>query len=401
MKAPLFDVAIVGASVSGASLAIRLGQKGMTTALIDKEIFPRRKACGEGVSDIALESLYQLGLESKIRELGGKPFFSFRLGLGKRSFEFASGNHPTLKGIGIPRYRLDKLLTDHASALPSVDPFFGSSVTDIAREGSNYLLNLADGSQIYARYLVLADGTNSVNAAKLGIPKTTKKKLPLWGIKFVLEGKYEKTTGEVLILLKDGFEIYCTPVSDTRLNVAVLARKNRVAYLQDEAVQQELLKEAAEKSAFQGDLVGKPLIVGPVGVTKRPYSHHSILLLGDTTESLDPIAGMGITHGVMMSEHAATALVAIFQNGVSEDEALKAYAANCKDMSRVYRGFTQITASLLRSPLRNVLIPFLSGTRLPFLINNALRCQSASASASILCLPLTKFLQIVGSWNAS
>lgn len=397
MKAPLFDVAIVGASVSGASLAIRLGQQGLTTALIDKENFPRRKACGEGISDIALDSLYQLGLEADIRKLGGKPFFSFRLGLEKRSFEFASGHHPTLKGIGIPRYRLDKLLTDHASALPSVDPFFGSSVTDIVMEGSNYLINLADGSQIFARYLVLADGTNSVNAAKLGIPKTTKKKQPLWGINFVLEGKYKKTTGEVLILLKDGFEVYCTPVSDTTLNVAMLARKERVAHLQNESVQQQLLREAADKSSFRGEVTGSPLVVGPVGVTKRPYSYHSILLLGDTTESLDPIAGMGITHGVMMSEHAATALIAILQNGVSEDEALKTYAANCKEMSRVYRGFTQLTASLLRSRLRKLLIPVLSATRLPFLINNALRCQSASASASIICLPFTKFLQIIGS----
>jgi len=395
MNAPLFDVAIVGASVSGASLAIRLGKEGLKTALIDKESFPRRKACGEGISDIALDSLYQLGLESDIRKLGGKPFFSFRLGLKKRSFEFASSGHPTLKGIGIPRYRLDKLLTDHASALPSVDPFFGSSVTDIAMEGSNYRISLADGGQISARYLVLADGTNSVNATKLGIPKTTKKTLPLWGMNFVLEGKFEKTTGEVLILLKDGFEVYCTPVSDTTLNVAVLARKERVTHLQDESVRQQLLQEAAEKSSFRGELFGKPLVVGPVGVTKRPYSYHSILLLGDTTESLDPIAGMGITHGVMMSEHAAKTLVDILQHGVPEDVALKCYAANCKEMSRVYRGFTQITASLLRSPLRKALIPILSATSLPFLINNALRCESAPASAFIQ--PFTKFLQLIGS----
>ncbi|NOX99687.1 MAG: FAD-dependent monooxygenase [Verrucomicrobia bacterium] len=395
MKTPLFDIAIVGASVSGASLAIRLGQQGLTTALIDKQSFPRRKACGEGISDIALDSLYQLGLESEIHKLGGKPFYSFRLGLENRSFEFASGKKQSLKGIGIPRYRLDKLLTDQASALPSVNPFFGSSVTDIAMKGSNYLLSLADGQHISARYLVLADGTNSANAKKLGIPKTTKKKLPLWGMNFVLKGKFKKTTGEVLILLKDGFEVYCTPVSDTTLNVAVLARKERVAHLQDDSVMQQLLGEAAEKSSFHGEVTGSPLVVGPVGVTKRPYSYHSILLLGDTTESLDPIAGMGITHGVMMSEHAATALVDILQHGVPEEKALRDYAANCKKMSRVYRGFTQITASLLRSRLRKFLIPILSATSLPFLINNALRYESIAESNHMLLF--AKFLQIMGS----
>lgn len=397
MNAPPYDVAIVGASVSGASLAIRLGQQGLTTALIDKESFPRRKACGEGVSDIALDSLYQLGLESKIHELGGKPFFSFRLGLGKGSFEFASDGHQTPKGIGIPRLRLDKMLTDHASSLNSVDPFFGNSVSGIATEKSNYLVSLADGRQIRARYLVLADGTNSVNARKLGIPKTTKKKLPLWGMSFVLEGNFERETGEVLILLKDGFEVYCTPVSDTTLNVALLAQKNKVAYLQNETVCQKLLQEAAEKSSFSCKVIGKPLTAGPVGVTKRPYNHHSILLLGDSTESLDPIAGMGVTHGVMMSEHAATALVDILRHGVSEGVALANYTKNCREMSRLYRGFTQLTASLLRSRLRGFLIPLLSCTRLPFLINNALRCHATSASASMACLPFTKLLQLIGS----
>lgn len=397
MQSPPYNVAIVGASVSGASLAIRLGQKGLTAALIDRDSFPRRKACGEGVSDIALDSLYQLGLESEIRKLDGKPFFSFRLGLEKETFEFASDGHRTPKGVGIPRFRLDKLLTDQASALNSVDSFFGNPVTAISNEKSNYLIKLADGHQIRARYLVLADGANSVNARKLGIPKTTNKKLPLWGMSFALEGTFERETGEVLILLKDGFEVYCTPVSDTTLNVALLSRKNRVAYLRNETVCQELLREAAEKSSFSCKGFGKAIMAGPVGVTKRPYSYHSILLLGDSTESLDPIAGMGLTHGVMMSEHAATALVDIFQHGVSEGEALATYAKNCREMSRLYRGFTQLTASLLRSRLRRFLIPPLSWTRLPFLVNNALRCHATSASASLACLPFTKFLQLIGS----
>ncbi|MCF6311980.1 MAG: FAD-dependent monooxygenase [Verrucomicrobiales bacterium] len=391
-----YEVAIIGASVSGASLAIRLGKAGLKTALIDKQTFPRKKACGEGVSDIALDSLYELGLKEEIEQLGGKPFFSFRIGLDQHSVTFARSSQPRLKGIGIPRYRLDKLLVDHASHAPSVTPFLGSAVTDIQKTASLHLLSLADGQQITARYLVLADGTNSANARKLGIPKTSKTRSPLWGINFVMEGEYQSTTGEVSILLKDGYEVYCTPVSDTTLNVALLARKDKLLYLQEKNLQQQLLLEAAEKSCFQGEVIGRPLTVGPVGSNKRPYIYDSTLLLGDTSESLDPIAGMGITHGILMSKHAANALTSIFQHGESEEKAFKNYTADCKEMSRIYRGFTQLTASLFRSPLRKVLIPALSVTQLPFLINNALRYESASASASNLYLPFTKFLQFLG-----
>jgi flavin-dependent dehydrogenase len=44
-----FDVAILGASISGATLAARLGMDGVSVALVDKYDFPRRKACGEGL----------------------------------------------------------------------------------------------------------------------------------------------------------------------------------------------------------------------------------------------------------------------------------------------------------------------------------------------------------------
>ncbi len=396
MRDSLFDVAIIGASVSGATLAVHLGRAGLSTALIDQAKFPRRKACGEGVSDIALESLRGLGLHDEIEKLGGLPFCSYRLDFGNESLEFASGRSGEdkyLKGIGIQRYLLDKMLIDRAVEFSSMRSFLEIGVEGIRKEGEQFVLQLSSGKEISARYLVLADGVNSRNSRLLGIPKIRGDR-PLWGISFSLKGVYQKITKEVLILLKDGFEVYCTPVSETTLNIAFLTRKEKARYLHDKNVQESLLREAREKCFFQGASTGPPLSVGPVGATKRPYRNGSVLLLGDAAESLDPISGMGITHGILSAELAAKALISIQKETLPAEKALDEYAIGCERMSRPYRGFTRLTGGLLRNPLRNILIPALVKTNLPHLIRSALKYQSSNkappASAS------TVFLRLVG-----
>jgi len=61
----LFDVAILGASISGASLGACLGMEAVEVVMIDKNSFPRRKACGEGLSNIGIDALERMGLQAK------------------------------------------------------------------------------------------------------------------------------------------------------------------------------------------------------------------------------------------------------------------------------------------------------------------------------------------------
>ena len=65
---PQYDVCIIGASIAGSSLALRVGREGLKVALIDKAQFPRRKACGEGLSAIGRNCLEELGLISQVKQ---------------------------------------------------------------------------------------------------------------------------------------------------------------------------------------------------------------------------------------------------------------------------------------------------------------------------------------------
>lgn len=389
-----FDLAIIGASISGATMAACLGFEGLSVALIEKDRFPRRKACGEGLSNVALHALERMRFDTARATALGTPYYGYRIDLGARSFEFASGRDRHLKGIGVQRTILDQMILDRASNLSSVSSYLETTATQIERRESGFSLSLSSGDLIAARHLVLADGANSKNAAKLGIP-VRRKAPPLWGISFILEGYFHQTTGEVLVLLKDGFEINCTPVSENRLNVTFLANREQVKPLQDPAIRDRLLAEATEKSFFTGKPIEIPLQVGPVSAARRPYVHDGIMLVGDAAENLDPVAGMGMTHGILMAEIAAQSLLAIGRGEEPPEFAFSQYSALAERMSRPYRGFTRLTASLLRSPARRILLPPLSSTFLPSMIRTALE-DAPSGISRAASLP-RQFLSLMGT----
>lgn len=389
-----YDVAVIGASISGATAAGFLGRERIRVALIERDEFPRRKACGEGVSDIALAALSRLGLGEALANLEGTPFYSYRIDLKGREFAFSSSRRQRLKGVGIQRYHLDRLLAEHAASLPSVRSFFDVAVARLERKGDGYLIGLDNGESLQAKRLVLADGANSPNAARLRIPKQAQSK-GMWGISFLLEGRYKRHSGEVVVILKDGFEINCTPVGPGHLNVAFLAEKKWVLPLQDAAWRAELLAEAMEKSGFDGVPVSKPLQIGPVGSIRRGYLHDSVYLVGDAAESLDPIAGMGMTHGILTAECAARALVSDLRDGVPQALAAETYVREATRLARPYRGFTQLTASLLRSPLRSLLLPALSFARLPEMVRTSLEVRKGGDPA--LAFAMHFFLALIGA----
>ena len=67
------DVIIVGAGPAGSALAILLAQEGYSVLLLEKEVFPRDKVCGDLVSAKGLFHLKRLGCYEKIASRGFTP----------------------------------------------------------------------------------------------------------------------------------------------------------------------------------------------------------------------------------------------------------------------------------------------------------------------------------------
>ncbi len=60
------DVAVVGAGPAGSIAALVLARAGLDVALIDRAVFPRDKACGDGLMPDALGALRDLGLADRV-----------------------------------------------------------------------------------------------------------------------------------------------------------------------------------------------------------------------------------------------------------------------------------------------------------------------------------------------
>ena len=79
------EVLILGGGVAGCAAAIALARRGRSVTVIERELTPRHKVCGEFLSGEALEDLYALGVD--VASLGAVPLNYVRLAAGKRAAE--------------------------------------------------------------------------------------------------------------------------------------------------------------------------------------------------------------------------------------------------------------------------------------------------------------------------
>ncbi|MCG3221500.1 MAG: FAD-dependent oxidoreductase, partial [Candidatus Heimdallarchaeota archaeon] len=67
-KSKTYDICIVGAGPGGSSTAYYLAKQGKKVVLLEKEKFPRRKICGDAVSQRAQMHLERMGVLQEILE---------------------------------------------------------------------------------------------------------------------------------------------------------------------------------------------------------------------------------------------------------------------------------------------------------------------------------------------
>ena len=112
-------VVIVGAGPAGSSLAIRLALRGKKVTLIERDVFPREKLCGEFISPECFRHFDDLGMASDVFSKGGKFITGTR-------FYSASGRSVTVPtswfghgdfALSLSRAEMDLALLNRASSV--------------------------------------------------------------------------------------------------------------------------------------------------------------------------------------------------------------------------------------------------------------------------------------------
>ncbi len=183
----IYDIAIIGAGPAGTSAAAELEKHFDSILLLEKDRFPREKLCA-GVLPPRIHSLIDIPEEVRERSLAGYRIFS-PSGRSVES-EFAQ------EGVIVRREVFDEFLLNRLETKSTHD-----RVTGIEFENDPVKIN-CEKESFQARFIIGADGVNSIVRSALNIPMDK--------IKIALAMQVEITLDEHLIDERMGnwFEVY-------------------------------------------------------------------------------------------------------------------------------------------------------------------------------------------------
>ena len=326
----MYDAVVVGAGPGGCAAAYRLAELGCKVALLDKEIFPREKVCGDGVAPRAVHSLYRMGLREELetgcKRTSGIRFYSTHGGL--TEVRYPMGSRYPDHGYVIPREKLDHLLLRRAESM-GVEVMQACRVEDLLAEEGGVFPGVkaergGDKVEILARYIVGADGPWSRIAGRLGLFKDD----PLYlgvSVRAYMEG-VEGIADCLEIYPEDAIMPCCGwifPLDESTANVGVGAmlyaiRKRRINLnraFEDMICSTRHASQKLRRAALRGRLRGAVLRVGLRGSVPR---RANVLLVGDAASLTNPISGEGITYALESGRLAAETIAAALRSGNPE-----------------------------------------------------------------------------------
>lgn len=299
------DVAVLGAGIAGSSLAKVLADKGWETVLIDRQIFPRHKVCGEFLSPESQSMLNTLGLSESVLSLGPSTINQTRLiGSHGKSVEVAlPGN-----ALGVSRYSLDSAL--HSAAIRSgVHLQTATNVTSVYPDGEGFAIETKQGkdSQTYrARAVIAAWGANR----RSGLPgHTGSAKNTYLGVKSHFRGMEIEPVVELYFF--SGGYLGIAPIEGGLVNVAALL--SRKAFQNTEKTILGIIEAAARRSpklyrklAQAVPVPGTQAAVAPVHLSRNPLAWDLIPHVGDASVMIPPLCGDGMSMALRSAELCAS-----------------------------------------------------------------------------------------------
>lgn len=314
-------MAIVGGGPAGSSCAAFCANAGLRTLLLEREIFPREKVCGDCLNPACWPALRRLGVAERVRSSahGVLDRVEF-IGIGGRTLTVTLPAGDDAE-IAIKRSLFDHLIVTRARELGAT-VYEGTTVTALSAPNAvtpNWTIAATDRT-FESRMLVAADGRNSTVARLCHLlPRSTRERVALQTHLPLPPGFGDRV---VLQFLREGYSGQA-PVGDGQLNLCLVSTPNKISALRDWAEAHFGISRDHSWRTIT------PLTRAPI-----PAGDNSLLLVGDAARVVEPFTGEGIYYALASGELAAEAIIAR-QNGGDEAEVSANY---CLEHARLYRG---------------------------------------------------------------
>lgn len=312
------DVLVVGGGPSGSSAASWAARSGKKVILIDKEIFPRDKACGDGLTPRAIHELTKLGLGEWLAD---KP-----KNLGLRAAGFGQElllpwNGPSLPkhGSAVPRIELDNRILQVAKD-SGADVHEGVAAFDVTMNGGAIESVLTKrGEEVIeyrAKHVIIADGVRSQLGRKLkrewhrdtayGVAArayiTSERSDDPW-----ISSHLELRGADNEVLSGYGW-IFPLGTGEVNIGVGTLATNKRPADLNLRQLMSQYTELQRDEWKLSGDLRLPWSAMLPMGGAVSGVAGTNFMFIGDAAGCVNPLNGEGIDYGLETGRLAAEML---------------------------------------------------------------------------------------------
>lgn len=330
-EAGRYDVAIVGASLSGCTAAILLSRAGAKVALLEKSPDPAafKRICSHFIQASAVPTIERIGLYEPILAAGGvrsrfhswTPWGWIEPTEDRRAY-----------CLNLRRSLLDPMLRERATAQPGVDLMLGEKARELLRDGEairGVVVHDREGNEreIEAKLTVGADGRDSAVAEMAAVEDKT---LPHGRLAYggYFEGPKPRFWPDGAVWLLDPDMAAAFPTDGGLVFYIAMTSKDRAPEFKEDA-ERALVDHVA--GVPEAPPIRESRLVAPViGKIEMPNRIRGpiapgLALIGDAALATDPIFGVGCGFAFQSGEWLADSVSPALRGLESLDSGLRRY----------------------------------------------------------------------------
>jgi geranylgeranyl reductase family protein len=310
------DLVVVGAGPAGSAAAAWAARAGRDVVVIDSAVFPRDKACGDGLTPRAVAELQLLGLgpwlDEHIRHRGLR-----MTGFGASvEVEWPGPSFPAT-GSAVPRTELDDRIRDVAEQ-SGATMLLGIKAVGVEHDSQGRVsaVVLADGARVSCRSLIVADGARSPLGRELGRQWHQETVYGVAARAYIASPRSDEEwiSSDLELRSVDGAVLpgygWIFPLGNGEVNIGVgaLATAKRPA----DAALRPLIRHYADLRRADWGFEGEPRAISsallPMGGAVSEVAGPNWMLIGDAAACVNPLNGEGIDYGLETGRLAAEML---------------------------------------------------------------------------------------------